>query len=178
MAISSRRVRMGATSHSGTLQALSACLETCPLRPANCRDLAEGWVRLRTAAGGDEARVHLVTNQVASSNDRVAGTSRHFRTFVARALRPLARGESPETGWEAIIERLIDASALDAQLGVQFLRALDLDLGADRPLQNCRDSRLPEAERSRSSQIIALSNALFCVVSGAPGPVELTRKQI
>ena len=65
--------------------------------PSLFRSLADGWRSLRTS--GHETHVHLVTEQLASVNDRLSDreddnrpSPDHFKAFINQVLTPLRSG--------------------------------------------------------------------------------------
>ena len=145
--------------------------------PSLIRSLAEGWTRLRERWGN--AHVHLVTQQIASINDRLGDAEyrpspEHFSAFLATVLAPLRRhkitlDEAPR-GWQEALSRLREASGLAHEEFELFLRALHLDVAAG--------SGLPQAPSIRHADVTALSTALQRCVSEAHGLVDLNEREL
>ena len=147
--------------------------------PSLILSLADGWRNLRTSE--PDTHVHLVTEQLASVNDRVSDleeetrpTPHHFDAFINQVLTPLRLGsievEDVPTGWKMALERMRRACDFDPGAFSGFVRALHLDVGAG--------SGLPARPSTRRSDIIALSDALQRCVSEAVDTVRLDRRQV
>ena len=148
--------------------------------PSLIRSLADGWRNLRTSER--DTHVHLVTEQLASVNDRLGDGGEdtrpspdHFDAFIKRVLAPLQSGsieiEDVAAGWKPALEGL--RQACDLAPGEEFcgfLRALHLDVKAG--------SGLPERPSPRQSDIVTLSVALQRCVSEASDTVQLDRRQV
>ncbi len=147
--------------------------------PSLVRSLADGWERLRSR--GDNAHVHLVTEQLASVNDHLSSrddpdrlSPDHFSAFLTQVLKPLRLGEiEPDdvpAGWQPALMRLHQASGVAREALGCFLRSLHVDVAAG--------SGLPPSPSTRHSDIVALSAALARCVSEASGVVELDRRGV
>ena len=148
-------------------------------RPSLVRSLADGWERLRSR--GNILHVRLVTQQLASVNDHLSdpmGANKpspdHFSAFLDRVLRPIRLGEiavgDVPAGWEPTVARLRQASGLAPEAFGSFLQSLHFDVNAGSPV--------PPSSADRRDDIIALSNALWRLVSEASTVVELDSNRL
>lgn len=146
--------------------------------PSLARSLADGWKSLAGRFGA--ARVHLVSEHVASVSDRLGDASgirpspEHFAALLSQVLTPvldgrLALADAP-VEWQPALARLRDGTGLDRERFDRLLRSLHLELGVRSPLDG--------ASPRRRSDIIALSDALFRLVSQASNVVGLDRAGI
>lgn len=147
--------------------------------PSPIEAFADGWNRLRVHHG--TARVHLVTEDYASVNDHLGDTGNanapspdHFHAFLDRVLIPISTGglsiTDVPTGWLPALERLRATTGLPQDVVDEFLQNLYIEMGTASPL--------PTAPSTRRSDIIALSDALYRLVSGAPDVVVLDRRAV
>ena len=148
--------------------------------PSLMKVLADGWTLLQQEHDMP-VRVHLVAQLFASCHDHLGGSDDarrpspdHFQAFVAQVLEPLRRGlmsaADVPTGWASALAQVRDSTGLAAEPFAAFTRAIHLDLGA-------RDA-LAGSRTVRQSDIIALSNELYRLVSNASAVVELDRHQV
>ena len=147
--------------------------------PSLLRTIADGWNSLQSRQ--DNAHVHLVTQQFASVHDHLGQRGEadrpspdHFSAFLKRVLRPLCSGEvaldEVGIGWQPALRKLREASGVPLGEFARFLRSLHFDVAAG--------SGLPTSSSTRQSDILALSDALFRLVSEASDVVELDERGV
>ena len=147
--------------------------------PSLVRSLSDGWKSLLSRTRN--VYVHLVMQQIASTNDRVGiqddpnrPPRDHFASFIQLVLQPLHSGTltdgDVDPGWQPALTRLREASGVMPEEFGTFLRALHLDLNAG--------SGVPAAPSTRRMDIIGLSDALKRRVSESSDVVELDERGV
>lgn len=146
--------------------------------PSILRSLGDGWKRLNGRY--ENVHVHIVLQQLASIRDHLGeeGVERpspdHFSAFLEEVLNPLQSRqitlEDVAPGWRPAIEKLRDETGVEPNEFERFAQAFHLDVAAG--------SGLPPAPSTRRSDIIALSHALFRLVSTSADVVELDERQL
>lgn len=110
--------------------------------------LADGWRRLQDRESDKTALVHLITNDIPSTADRLreSPAPRHTAAFLAESVQPTQRslrgGAAPadtdalRRPWQAAWKLIHEASGLDDADFWDFIAALHLDMNAslERPL--------------------------------------------
>ena len=147
--------------------------------PSLLRDLADGWKSLRQR--WPNAHVHLVTQQLASINDKLGANDapdrpspQHFSAFLTHVLEPIAFDvitvQRVSPGWQPALSAMQKASGLDNPDFYEFLSSLHIDVAAG--------SGLPHLSSIRRSDVMALSQMLLRHVSLATSSIELNQREL
>lgn len=148
--------------------------------PSLIKQLAEGWLHIKSTKGVRRVVVHLVTNDIPSVHDSIHGAtsalkSSHFSAFIEQAWKPVKLGhrtvdETKKDGWSAHWDKLQQVSGLSAQQFAEFINDCELTFGYSK-------GELPEAS-SRNDQAIrqdieAVRHFLFDAVGDASQIIKL-----
>ena len=147
--------------------------------PSLIQSLADGWQRLRSQE--DNAQVHFVTNQFASTNDHLSSPNDisraspdHFSAFLIQVLEPLRLGaitlEDVATGWRPALAKLREATGLGLDEFASFLKSIHFHFAAG--------PGLPTSSSTRHQDIRELSDALFRRVSQSSTMIALDRRRL
>ncbi|MEN6547437.1 MAG: hypothetical protein ABFE07_15495 [Armatimonadia bacterium] len=148
------------------------------------RQLADGWMRLRTAHPGRRVVVHLITNETASPSAAAnlpvpdpGPQPPHFAAFLAQAWRQCHEGslDSVPDAWRPAWDALREASELDSDAFEAFVADCELDLGWQLPRAGA--SATPE-ERQANEDIDHIEQSLFATVADPARPIQLSREQL
>ena len=154
-------------------------------KPPLIAQLADGWLRLRSAYPEARVVVHLITNDHPSVSDEVPAnaqrpTPRHFAAFMGQVWGPVKRAPwnsrlSIPRPWQPAWQALQSASGLPAEDFEAFVRDCELEFGY----------RLvaTETAASRDQQVFVedlrdLAGTLFDIVSDPERVIQLTRDQL
>jgi len=151
--------------------------------------LAQAWERIRSANPERLVRIHLVSNDYASTSDAVrtpvSGTADHFAAFIVRGLglarAAFERGPVPDINLESYVEEwkeawetLRSASGLDEAPFWEFISDFDLNLavGAD------AFPELSRATPAHRNDVAELADFLFGCVADPAHIVRLTQAEL
>lgn len=163
-------------------------------QPALINQLADGWKRLRTIHSGRRVTVHLVTNDIPSTADRliqrvrgVRGSRAHFAEFLAKCWIPAqteARaGRDPNNAvsadWQVAWEAWRQTSALTHEEWRIFVGDCELEFGVQDPREGPIDALRDAEIQAWGDDLQQLAQRLFQLV-GHPTSrkVEFSRSEL
>lgn len=153
--------------------------------PGLIAQLADGWKRLKSIHTGHRIVVHLVTNRLPATSDRVittdpAPTPAHTAAFIGQVWNqakgsPPTSALAPPPAWQPAWDALQIASGLPPAEFAAFVADCELEFGYRLP--NLEDPATRDEEVVRSD-LKQLTHDLLATVAAPSRVTELTREQL